>query len=143
MLVVEGVFPGVARRLVQDHDWDTIANQYKWHAVKLSREYYESPGGVLTSSIKHNNRPPAGHPDNKWFREENPYQYLGEVTKSFSSPARGGGGGRKARRTASKGEKTAAAIVPGGLHFGAKHGKLSKEKAQHRDKIGLKDESGT
>lgn len=139
-LDLEGVHRPTARELVRDVDWSTIAYQYDWHLMKL-RTFtdVESPGGLLTTSIRHNYRPPKGHPDNSWFREEFPYQYLGEVGKVFGGP-RARSGGRKSRRSASKGEKTAAAIVPGGLHFGEKHGALKKEKRQHRDKLGLKTE---
>lgn len=137
-LDIEGVHRHVALKLIQSCDWEVIANQYKWHIVKLRRLHPDAPGGLLVASIKHNSRPPQGHPDNRWFREKYPYQYLGETAKVFDAP-RVRGGGKKARRVASKGEKAAAAIVPGGLHYGEKHGALKKEKRQHRDKIGLKN----
>ena len=100
----------------------------------------DRPGGMLVAAIEYNKRPPNGHPDQAWFKRKYPYQYLGEAEKNFNAPKIRGGGGRKARRTANKGAKTAAAIVPGGLHFGEKHGALKKEKRDHRDKIGLKDQ---
>lgn len=138
-LEVEGVHRPTAVRVVDEQDWDRIAYQFDWHIDKLKTIQDVNAGGLLVASIRNNARPPRGHRDNSWFREEFPYAYLGETMKTFGGP-KARGGGRKARRTANKGEKTAAAIVPGGLHFGEKHGALKKEKRQHRDKIGLKNQ---
>jgi hypothetical protein len=124
---------------VAEVELDIIAYQYQWHLYRMQRRKVESPGGLLATAIAENRRPPRGHPDERWFREEHPYAYLGEVSRGYAPKARGGG--RKARRTANKGSKTAAAIVAGGLHFGDKHGALKKEKRQHRSKQGLKGES--
>lgn len=119
---------------------EQIAQQYRFHISRLKRyEQVESPGGLLVSAIRNNLRPPAGHPEERQFREDHPYKYLGEVRRSFGGTKARGAGGRKARRVANKGEVAAAAIVPGGLSYGHKHGALKKEKRQHRDKIGMKN----
>lgn len=143
--MMHGVWQQPAVRLVEENPLELIADQVSWHLVRMKRNPPgpdDKPGGLLTAAIEHNMRPPRGHPDERWFKEKYPYAYLGEHSKVFGGPKARGGGGRKARRTANKGNVTAAAIVPGGLHFGAKHGPLKKEKRDHRDKFGLKPIDG-
>lgn len=138
--MAHGVWQQRATQLVSEYPLDQIANQVRWHIERMKRNPpgpEDSPGGMLTAAIQHNMRPPRGHSDERWFKQKYPYAYLGEHEKVFGGP-KARGGGRKARRTANKGSVTAAAIVPGGLHYGEKHGALKKEKIQHREKFGLK-----
>lgn len=131
------MYPSKARTILDEYPVERVALQVRWLQDWKRINNMEEAGGFLVMAIKNNLNPPRGHCDERWYRETHPYSYLGEPVKSFGG-TKARGGTRKVRRTANKGAKTGAAIIPGGLKFGEKHGPLSKEKVQHRDKFGLK-----
>lgn len=131
------MYPSKARTILEEYSLERVALQIRWLPDWKRINHMEEAGGFLVMAIKQNINPPRGHRDERWYRETHPYSYLGEPIKSFSAP-KARGGARKVRRTANKGSVTGAAIIPGGLKFGEKHGALGKEKRQHRDRFGLK-----